>query len=204
MTDNKKLSIDTFMLSELTGLTHGNIISRVQHLAYDLELSSDEIISMKFLYINDRGIPVVFYQIPDEFRRRLIAKLPVERIQIYLSRLNRLAELSEGELEHYLTRVSETPCYEPIEQKHSAFKGYDVLDDAPLPDQQFLDDGIFRVVRIPSGLGQFSEQTFQLTAILTEKGKEFIRKNIELGNIDPDDIDVDLEPTPWVEMEDNI
>ena len=45
MTDNKQMHIDTFMLSELTGLTHGNIISRVQHLAYDMELSSDEIIN---------------------------------------------------------------------------------------------------------------------------------------------------------------
>ena len=105
---------ESFLIAMLTGLTHQNIVQRIKHLCYDLEMSASEIKSMKHLYINDDDVPVVFYRLPSEFRHRLIESLPLEQVRTYTESITDLAELPEQDLEDIVSEGMESIINEPV------------------------------------------------------------------------------------------
>ena len=131
---------DSFLIAMLTGLTHFNIVQRIKHLCYDLELSSSEIKAMKRLYINDDDVPIVFYRMPSEFRHRLIESLPLQQVQTYANSITEFAALPEDELEDMVSQSMEAVINEPIESH--------------------WEDG-FKVVKIPDGIDVFGDQTYR-------------------------------------------
>ena len=193
MKDTDTSTSDSFLIAMLTGLTHLNIVQRIKQLAYDLELSSSEIKSMKRLYINNDDVKVVFYRMPDEFRNRLIADLPFESVKLYSDNIGVFAELSQDELESLISENLDNVFYEPIAQTYEAFRDYDVLHDDPLPTQKHLDDGIFRVIKAPIGTDSYGDQTYGLTTLLTDYGKQYLQDQVDAGNLNIDGLIIDVD-----------
>ena len=191
--DTNTNTADSFLIAMLTGLTHQNIVQRIKHLAYNLELSASEIKSMKRQYINDDDVPVVFYRMPDEFRHRLIAELPFESVKLYSDNIGVFAALSEDELESLISENLDSVFYEPIAQTYEAFRDYEILHDDSLPTQKHLDDGIFRVIKAPSGVDSYGDQEYKLSVLITDYGKQYLKEQVDAGNLDVDGLIIDVD-----------
>ena len=186
--DTSATTADSFLVAMLTGLTHLNIVQRIKHLAYDLEMSSSEIKSMKHAYINNDDVPVVFYRMPDEFRQRLLMELPIDNIKLYADNIGLFSELPEDELESLISENFDNVFFEPIAQTYEAFRGYEVLHDESLPKQKHLDEGIFRVVKAPSGLDSYGDQEYSLAVLVTDYGRRYLKEQVETGNLSLDSL----------------
>ena len=139
-TDVDTNSSDSLMLAILTGLPHLTIVQQIKKLAYHIELPSSEIVAMKCAYVNDDDVPVVFYKLPAEFRRRLIMELPLESVETFRDTVSELAGLSEGDLEDIVTESVQSLINDPV--------AYDWQDDV-------------RVGRVPVDIDAFGDQVFE-------------------------------------------
>ena len=168
---------NTRVIADLLGVTHDSIVKAARKLFYDLETDSKVIEACRFVYMDGNGRDNLCFLLPPDVSGRLITTIDPKKGIMLCESFIKFIDDPES-FNKYWARLQDEIAYNNIDQRESAFEGYEVVpeDDESLPTQQSMDDGLMIARLVPWDIDQDDNQTYRIQTMVTPKGIELFKE----------------------------